>query len=84
LLALQHAVANELETRLAVPLIPAERRKRLMAKIEPVIRVEGAPYVAVVSQVRAVPLADFGDVLTNAQSDDRAFIDALDFLVTGY
>lgn len=84
LVVLQHAVANVLETRLAAPMIPADRRKRLIEKIEPTIEVDGIPHVAVVSQLRALPVSDFGDVRATATHESQALVNALDFLVTGY
>lgn len=84
LLSLQHAAANVLETRLAVPLIPAKRRRGLIDKVEPLLSVDGEPYVAVVSQIRAIPLTDFGEVRASAKAQDQALTNALDFLVTGY
>lgn len=84
LISIQHAVANVLETRLAVPLIPAKRRQGLMGKVEPLVSVDGEPYVAMVSQMRAIPLADFGEVRASAKDQDQALTNALDFLVTGY
>lgn len=84
LVVIQHAAGNVLETRLAVPLMPAARRQRLMEKIEPVIAVDGVEHTAVVAQIRALPLADFGKVVASAASDHYALQNALDFLVAGY
>ena len=84
LVVLQHAVGNPLQTRLAAPLIPVERRSSVMEKVEPLVDVAGVAYVAVVSQLRALPLSDFGEVVGSAETSYYALQGAIDFLINGY
>lgn len=84
LLVLQHSSGNLLDTRLAVPLVDANKRSRLIDQIEPVIQVQGAGYAAIVAQLRAVLLSEFGPVVAHAGEQHRTLTNAVDFLVTGY
>jgi toxin CcdB len=80
----QHEAAYPLATRLAAPVIPADRRQAIIAKIEPEIDIAGTKYVAVVAQMRALPLNDFGDVVASIEHERHEILGAIDFLISGY
>lgn len=81
---LQSNLLRDLDTRLVAPLVPAERYRTAIPRLNPVVPVEGSPHVLLTQQLAAVPVRVLsGQPVGNAEEDRYAIIAAIDFLVTG-
>lgn len=84
ILNMQHDAAELLETRLAIPLVPASSRRKTLDRLDIPVRIGAEDYVAVTSQLRSLPISDFGTCALSAREQRYPLIHAIDLLVTGY
>ena len=74
-----------LHTRIVVPLRPvAELRGELMPRLTPTLRVKSKRYIMSTSELTTIPTSRLAKPLANLENEQRAIIDALDFLVHGF
>ena len=83
LLVIQHDVAKMLDTRIVVPLVDATSR-RLLERADPIVTISDRKFAAVFAQMRALPVADLGAPVASLKSQHLEFIQACDFLISGY
>ena len=83
LLDCQSDLLDEFETRLVVPLLPAERAKRA-TRLHPLLEVEGAKYIMVTQLAAAVPKRFLGQPVASLADEHDTIMNALDMLLTGY
>lgn len=84
LLDVQADLLQAIETRVVVPLLPADRAPPPMQRLNPVLTVEGEAVVMITQNLAAVPRRELGDVLTNLSEQADAIRDALDMLFIGF
>lgn len=83
LLVIQHDVAKVLDTRLVVPLVEVGSHRPL-ERAAPVVVIADNRFVAVFAQMRALPLYDLGPPVVSLDEHHLAFIQAYDFLISGF
>lgn len=84
LLDCQADTLDELETRLAVPMVPVIRGMERASRLHPVFEIDGAPHVMVTHLAGAVPVLALGRPVTSLSSQHDTIMGALDMLLTGY
>lgn len=83
LLDLQTELLDTLQTRLAAPLVRRETVNAPLAPLNPVIAVNGKPYLLLTQLCAAVPQRALGAKVGTAQAQRSEIVKALDFLVSG-
>jgi toxin CcdB len=80
----QDDLHRRLATRVVVPLTPRSRyAAQPMTRLQPLVKVRGEEYVAVVPMLAAVPRTTLGEIVGSLASQRAALIGALDLLITG-
>jgi len=80
----QAELHERLATRVVVPLTPRARyAAQPITRLQPLVKVRGEEYVAVVPMIAAVPKASLGERVGTLASRRADLIAALDLLVTG-
>ena len=84
LLDCQADLLSGLNTRLVVPLLPADAAPRPAARLNPVFTVEEQDVVMVTQYAASVPLDLLRDRVCSLRSDDFTITNAIDMLLSGY
>mgnify|MGYP006291293315 CR=1 FL=1 len=85
LLNVQADVLSELATRVVVPLrAKTGREKTVISRLHPVISFAGVDYIAVVTEMAAVPASLLGPRVDAARAHRAELNVALDLLLTGF
>jgi hypothetical protein len=79
---LQHDSVSALATRIVAPLLAEPQIKRV-ARLHPVLRLEGREMILAVDQAAAVPVSRLGDAVGSAEHLCYKIVAALDLLITG-
>lgn len=86
LLDVQSEILQSLDTRVVVPLVPEEdfETQPLLRRLNPIVSVEGFPYVLLTTGLGATRTADLGAPVGNVEEQRQTVIDAIDFLLQGF
>jgi len=85
LMDVQAALLSTLATRVVVPLRSASGRKGpAITRLHPIIRIGNLDYLAVVSEMGAIPTVVLGSFVASAQQDRQQIVAATDLLLTGF
>lgn len=85
LMDIQSDVLETLATRVVVPLRPYKQGdKAVITKLHPVIAIGNKEYVAIVSELAAIPLSYLGAPVFSASGFRQAIINACDLVLTGF
>ncbi|MDA3949495.1 MAG: CcdB family protein [Spirochaeta sp.] len=85
LLDMQADLLSDLATRIVAPLRPGtEKEQWVVSRMHPVLRVGEEPFVAVVSEMAAVPASILGGRVGDARERRTELIAAVDLLITGF
>lgn len=81
----QGDLLSGLQTRVVIPLLPeAEAKKEVLAKLKPVISVNGENYILVTTDIGVLRTAELKKPVANAEAQRHCIMDAIDFLFQGY
>ena len=81
----RHDLLSDLETRVIVPLQPwLPRRKKTMARLLPIIQIDGRDYQLMTANIGTVLLSDLSGPMANLEDQRTTIIDAIDFLLQGF
>lgn len=84
LLDVQSELLDGLSTRVVVPLAPSgARRGPPLARLMPVLRIDGADYVMLTPQLAGIPARHLGYEVENLVNSRPEIVAALDLLVSG-
>jgi toxin CcdB len=83
LLDIQHDLLRDLDTRVVVPLVPADLFKRLSATLHPVFQIDGRLHVLLTHRLAAVHRRDLGDTVMNLADQSIEIGSAVDLLRSG-
>ena len=83
LMDVQNDFLSSLATRLVVPL-RGQAVGPVIDRLHPVLHLGGKEYVAVVSEMAAVPRKLLGSLFTTAEGYRQEVIGAIDLLITGF
>ena len=81
-LDIQHAFHSTLHTRLVVPL--SKSCTHAMQSLEPLVNVKGKQLRVVIPEMVALPVTILGKRVDNLSDNRSEFINAVDFLITGF
>jgi len=84
LLDCQADLLSYLNTRLVVPLLPIEAAPPPAARLNPRFKIDGQDHVMVTQFAAAIRLRDLGPRGGSLAAHDRAIMDAIDMLLTGF
>ncbi len=83
-LDVQADLLSDLQTRTVVPLFPQAQWQPVMARLNPIIDIDGAPHVMITQSIATVPRRELGTALGSlAQYRDEIRF-ALDLLLVGF
>ena len=83
LLICQADLLSDLNTRLAVPLLPPEQAPKPAGRLNPFFEIDGETYVMVTQYAGAVELRELGLKVASLATRDREIMNALDLLISG-
>mgnify|MGYP001283855988 CR=1 FL=1 len=84
-LDVQADLLSDLETRVIVPLRPwLPQRKKTMARLLPIVQIDGRDYQLMTAQISAVSFSDLCGPTANLEDQRTVIIDAIDFLLQGF
>lgn len=85
LLDVQADLLSDLATRLIVPLCPGSGNESwVISRLHPTLFLDSRSFVAVVSEMAAVPASILGNRVEDARARRTEIVSALDLLVTGF
>ena len=84
LLNVQADVLSQINSRIVIPLVPATPAISLIAKLNPVLNVNGTPMVLMTQQIAPIPIKALGPHITNLNSQSDVIANALDMLLKGF
>ena len=84
LLDVQADLLDGLNTRVVVPLLPAESAPKPARRLNPVFAVKGAPYVMATQFLAAVPVAILKFPIASLVDQETDIGNALDMLFVGF
>ncbi len=80
----QADLLDYLETRLVVPLLPPAQVPAPVARLHPLLEVDGRPLLMATHLAASVPTRALGDMVADLTSQEDAIAAALDMLLIGY
>ncbi|AXK42762.1 CcdB family protein [Erythrobacter aureus] len=81
--ACQAGILDDLNTRVVIPLLPQSEAPKPARNLNPVFDFEGGRFVLMTQLLSAVKMRELGKKAGSLESEERAIINALDFLLTG-
>jgi toxin CcdB len=84
LLDVQADILDQLNTRVVVPLLPADEAPPPAARLNPVFDLDGGRFVMVTQYLAAVPLALLKKPEGNLSADHDRIVAALDMVFQGF
>lgn len=85
LLDVQSDLLADLATRVFVPLVrPDVMPGKPAAILNPILAVEGTPYLLLTQELAGVPLKRFKRPVVNLAAERETVLRALDFVISGY
>lgn len=82
LIILQSDLLSSVATVLVAPLVKGQGHSRI-AKLNPIVEVDGKPYAALVQEMAALLRKRLGAVKSNAAAQHTEFVAAIDLIFTG-
>jgi toxin CcdB len=79
---LQHALLDDLNTRVVAPLVLSSELPHI-PKLRPKVRIDEKDYVVAIDRLAAVPRRSIGEMLGSIQMGREEMIAAVDLLFTG-
>ncbi|WP_322996584.1 CcdB family protein [Castellaniella sp.] len=83
-LDVQADVLEALNTRIVVPLMPANAAPAPAKRLNPIFRIEAEPYVMVTQFMAAIPRAHLRSPITNLAQHDSEIMAAIDLALVGF
>jgi toxin CcdB len=83
LLDVQADLFHDLRTRVVVPLMPRNAVPIPMTRLNPLLTVQGKPFVMATTEIAAIPLGAIGPRVSSVASEAATIVGAIDFLLTG-
>ena len=79
----QAELLENLKTRVVIPLFEESEAPKPARNLNPVFEIEDARFVLMTQFLAAIETREFGKKVGSLESDGRAVLNALDFLLTG-
>ena len=84
LLDIQSDLLAQLQTRVVVPLIPADRYGKPITRLNPVFDIRGETCIGAFTELAGVPRSCLGDVICSVSQQRDDITAAVDFLLQGF
>ena len=84
LLDVQADMMKHLNTRIVIPLIPADRAPKPARGLNPEFRIGDIPVVMVTQFLAAVPVTALKDQVATLEQHHTTIVDAIDLLMQGF
>jgi toxin CcdB len=84
LLEIQSDLAQGLNTRIVVPLLPPRAAPKPARHLNPTVAIAGKPFVMVTQFMAVVPLADLRKRVQSLAHEHHAIAEALDMIFFGF
>ena len=83
LLDVQADLLDDFETRVVVPLVPAEAFGRRAQRLHPAFEIGGQSFVMATQLLGAIRIAELGDVVTSLRECRAEIVAAIDVVLAG-
>ncbi len=81
----QNELLNDLNTRVVIPMcLSTVIGNKPIGNLSPVFEIKGYKYVLLTPQLAGIPISELGPPICNLSEFRHQFINALDFLFTGF
>ena len=81
----QHDILDDLNTRVVIPMCSAIAfGKKTMSNLSPTFEIKGAKYLLLTPQLAGIHVSELGSPVCDLSEFRQHFINALDFLFTGF
>lgn len=85
LLDIQNNFLEDLETRLVIPVYPANvLQGKRMTKLTPMIEIDGAQYILMIPELASISKKYLGVEILNISQHRTMILSAIDLMVTGF
>jgi len=84
LLDVQADLLSDLQSRVVVPLVPADETSRPMGRLNPVFSVRGQDLMMAATELAGAPLQCVGEKVASLAGERDTIIAALDFVFNGF
>ena len=85
LVNVQNDLLNNLNTRVVIPLcLSSSFGNKTISNLSPVFVIKGQQYVTLTSQLAGIPVSELGSPVCDLSEFKHQFINAVDFLFTGF
>ena len=84
LLDIQSDLLAQLQTRVVVPLIPADLYGKAISRLNPVFDIHGETCVGAFTELAGVPRSCLGDIVCSVSEQRDDITAAVDFLLQGF
>ncbi|WJY18083.1 CcdB family protein [Alteriqipengyuania flavescens] len=79
----QAELLEDLKTRVVIPLLPQSEAPKPARNLNPVFEIEDDQFVLMTQFLAAIETSELGKKVGSLERDERAVLNALDFLLTG-
>lgn len=85
LVDVQNDLLSDLNTRVVVPMcLPKAMGNKSISNLSPVFEIKGSQYILLIPQLAGIPIQELGSPVCDLSEFRDQFINALDFLFTGF
>ena len=85
LLDVQNDLLSDLNTRVVIPMCLSKALgNKPISNLSPVFKIDGSEYILLTPQLAGIPLQELGSAVRDLSEFRDQFINALDFLFTGF
>ncbi len=85
LVDVQNDLLSDLNTRVVIPLcLPKALGNKVISNLSPVFEIKGSKYALLTPQLAGIPSHELGSPVCDLSEFRHQFINALDFLFTGF
>lgn len=84
LIIIQADMFDSIDTRLAIPLLPARSDRRAIPRLNPIFEISGKTYVLYTQHMLAVPIDGLIQPIANLAAHRDNIVAAVDFLQQGF
>jgi toxin CcdB len=85
LVDVQNEILNDISTRVVIPMCSAlVLSNKPMSNLSPTFEIKGASYILLTPQLAGIPISELGPPVCDLSEFRHQFINALDFLFTGF
>jgi toxin CcdB len=84
LIDVQSDLLDQLQTRVVIPLLPADDYPKPMQRLNPIVTINGVDHVLAAHFLAAITVSELGDLIQNLSNQHDAIRTSLDMVFIGF